>query len=795
MLAPSLPLNELERLAALSSAALLDSPAEQRFDRLTHLAQLCLGTEIVLVSLVDKERQWFKSRQGLDACETPREISFCGHAILAKDIFEVADAAQDPRFADNPLVLGPPFIRFYAGAPLSFDGQRIGTLCVIDSKPRKLTETELEILRNFADSVEQEIRDRLQQFAHQKLAQSELLNRSVLDGTRIGTWQWNVQTGETLFNERWAEIIGYRLDELQPISIDTWLGLVHPDDGERSNALLQKHFSGEAEFYDCQCRMQHKDGHWVWVHDRGRLVSRTADGQPLMMYGTHADISEQKEAEQALLASRDKLEKMTQQLPGVVYQFQQWPDGHTAFPYASESIQQIYGVTPEQVQQDASAVFAVIVPEDIPELVVSIENSRAQLCLWNHEYRVIRDDGTEAWMSGRAMPEAMPDGSVLWHGYIYEITERKQQYLALEQAYADLNLAQQRLEQASRQARIGYWRATLRTGELWWSPMIYEIFGFDPQFNQPSIALFNSMVHPDDLDKIAESEARAFQSGEHNVIHRIVRPDGEIRWVHELAQLLPVQEFPEQVMMGSVQDVTEFMRLQRLKDEFISTVSHELRTPLTSIGGAIKLLVGTQQLQLNDTAQMLLDVAQSNISRLQHLINDLLDIEKLSAGKMKLELKTLKVLPLLQHARRDHATFAEKSRVKLELQVTNDLADAELKVDEHRLQQILANLLSNALKFSPDGGLVVLEAHRQGSQLEISVTDQGPGIPTEFHSKIFQRFSQADASSSKSKGGTGLGLALCKELADVMGGTIGFISTPGQGSRFFVRFPLLPSPS
>ncbi|WP_417714987.1 PAS domain-containing protein [Rheinheimera marina] len=639
--------------------------------------------------------------------------------------------------------------------------------------------------------MEQEIRDRLQQFAHQKLAQSELLNRSVLDGTRIGTWQWNVQTGETLFNERWAEIIGYRLDELQPISIDTWLGLVHPDDGERSNALLQQHFSGEAEFYDCQCRMQHKDGHWVWVHDRGRLVSRTADGQPLMMYGTHADISEQKEAEQALLASRDKLEKMTQQLPGVVYQFQQWPDGHFAFPYASESIYQIYGVTPEQVRHDASAVFSVIVPDDIPAVTESILRSKTELSLWQHEYRVKRQNGDVAWMAGRAMPEAMPDGSVLWHGYIYEITERKQQYLALEQAYSELNLAQQRLEQASRQARIGYWRATLRTGELWWSPMIYDIFGFDPEFTQPNIALFNSMVHPDDLDKLAESEARAFQSGEHNVIHRIVRPDGEIRWVHELAQLLPVQDFPEQVMVGSVQDVTEFMRLQRLKDEFISTVSHELRTPLTSIGGAIKLLVGTQQLQLNDTAQMLLDVAQSNISRLQHLINDLLDIEKLSAGKMKLELKTLKVLPLLQHARRDHATFAEKSRVKLELQVTEDLADAELKVDEHRLQQILANLLSNALKFSPDGGLVVLEAHRQGSQLEISVTDQGPGIPTEFHSKIFQRFSQADASSSKSKGGTGLGLALCKELADVMGGTIGFISTPGQGSRFFVRFPLL----
>ncbi len=790
MLAPSVPPNEAERLHALSSAALLDTLAEPRFDRLTHLTKLCLGTEIVLVSLVDQQRQWFKSRQGLTACETPRDISFCGHAILAGTILEVPDATKDFRFFDNPLVLGPPFIRFYAGAPLSFEGQRIGTLCLIDSQPRQLSQNERDILRNFADSVEQEIRDRLQQFAHQQLAQSELLNRSVLEGTRIGTWQWNVQSGETSLNERWAEIIGYRLEELAPVSMTTWQRLMHPQDLALSEQLLQQHFSGEAAFYDCRCRMRHKDGHWVWVHDRGRLVSRTDDGQPLMMYGTHADITEQKQAERALVESHDRLAKMAQQLPGVVYQFQQWPDGRAAFPYASESIREIYGVTPDQVLQDASSVFTVIVPDDIPSLLASIEQSRSRLSLWNHEYRVIKAGGQTAWLSGRAMPEQMPDGSVLWHGYIYDVTDKKQHYLELEQANDDLHLAQQRLELSSRQARIGYWRASLTTGELWWSPMIYDIFGFDPVFTLPSVALFKSTIHPDDLAAVEASEARALQSGEHNVIHRIIRSDGEIRWVHELAQMLPADENPEQIMLGSVQDVTEFMRLQRLKDEFISTVSHELRTPLTSIGGAIKLLIGTQQLQLSDTAQMLLDVAQSNISRLQHLINDLLDIEKLSAGKMKLELKAVPVLPLLQQALHDHATFAEKSRVKLVLHAPPELAEAQLMLDEHRFQQILANLLSNALKFSPDGGKVLLQACFSHDQLEIAVVDCGPGIPPGFHNKIFQRFSQADASSSKRKGGTGLGLALCKELTEVMGGTIGFTSEPELGSRFFVRFPL-----
>lgn len=133
---PALPHTEQERLLALKLTGLLDTESEPRFDRLTRLAQMTLGTEIVLISLVDAELQWFKSKQGLDACETTRDISFCGHAILADGIFEVPDTLTDVRFADNPLVLGAPFIRFYAGVPLLRNSQPIGTLCFIDSRPR-----------------------------------------------------------------------------------------------------------------------------------------------------------------------------------------------------------------------------------------------------------------------------------------------------------------------------------------------------------------------------------------------------------------------------------------------------------------------------------------------------------------------------------------------------------------------------------------------------------------------------------------------------------------------------------
>ena len=126
--------------------------------------------------------------------------------------------------------------------------------------------------------------------ANQRLA-------GILEGTHVGTWEWNVQTGETVFNETWAEFLGYTLAELAPINIKTWGDLCHPDDLKMSADLLRRHFAGELSYYDCECRMRHKDGRWIWVLDRGRIVTRTADGQPLLMFGTHADITERKQVE------------------------------------------------------------------------------------------------------------------------------------------------------------------------------------------------------------------------------------------------------------------------------------------------------------------------------------------------------------------------------------------------------------------------------------------------------------------------------------------------------------------
>ncbi len=293
---PPIPDNEPERLQALEETGLLDTAPEARFDRLTRLASQALGIPVALVSLVDEQRQWFKSAVGLEVRETGRDISFCGHAIHSDDIMVITDARLDPRFEGNPLLSGDKPVIFYAGAPLhSPEGHRLGTLCVIDHVPRRFGKREERILRDIADCVEQEIRNREVNTLYREVLESERRSRAVIEGTRVGTWEWNIQTGETNFNARWAEICGYTLKELSPVSIDTWLSLCHPDDLPESARRLEEHFAGKTDRYDYRCRMRHKNGHWVWVHDRGQVFEWTSTGEPLWMYGTHSDVSREME--------------------------------------------------------------------------------------------------------------------------------------------------------------------------------------------------------------------------------------------------------------------------------------------------------------------------------------------------------------------------------------------------------------------------------------------------------------------------------------------------------------------
>ncbi|WP_164852404.1 CHASE domain-containing protein [Rheinheimera riviphila] len=239
-------------------------------------------------------------------------------------------------------------------------------------------------------------------------------------------------------------------------------------------------------------------------------------------------------------------------------------------------------------------------------------------------------------------------------------------------------------------------------------------------------------------------------------------------------------------------DISERKKIERLKSEFIATVSHELRTPLTSIKGSLELVNAGVLGHVPEAASNMLSLAQKNTERLVLLVNDILDIEKLELGDAHLELACADLRELLQQALTQNQGYAANFGVPLSLDVQALPLQVLVEVNNQRLQQVLSNLISNAVKFSEAGSPVQMSAELHEAQVLIKVSDQGPGIPNEFRSRIFQKFAQADGSDSRQRGGTGLGLSICKELMDRMHGTIGFDSVEGVGSTFYITLPLLP---
>ncbi|MFQ2704419.1 ATP-binding protein [Aeromonas caviae] len=638
---PQLPLNEPGRLAALLAFDLLDTPAEAMFDNITMLAAQICNTPIALISLVDAERQWFKSRVGLSVSETPRELAFCAHAINDDELFEIENALLDPRFRDNPLVTSDPDIRFYAGMPLSDGhGHNLGTLCVIDRQPRQLNEQQRQSLKLLAQQtvqlfeLRQQSRYQREQAALHKAILGSVANIVlVVDPTGIIQ---QVSPGVTI-------LLGYPADELLGRKFELLLPRARRQ--QPSNWLSLKAAQGINQGQLHEEQLRHASGHTVPVLLNLSQISFEDDLDLGYLCVVH-DLSYREEILQ-------RLQLLSTQLPGVVYQFQLFDDGRSCFPYASQGIESIYGLAPEAVMTDATAVYALIDPDDLQRISDSIATSAANLELWHQEYRVLHPTKGLIWVEGRAVPQRGADGSVIWHGFISDITERK--------------------------------------------------------------------------------------------------------------------------------------HLERLKDEFVSTVSHELRTPLTSITGSLGLIKGGALGMVPDSIKDMLAIAEGNSRRLRQLIDDLLDMDKLIAGKMNFDLQPIKLDELLAECDASHQGFAQHLGVRL---VHSNCPDLQVLADAQRLQQVLSNLLSNALKFSPAQGVVRLYSELEGQSVRILVSDQGPGVPADFTARIFKKFSQADASDSRQKGGTGLGLAISKELIERMGGSIGFVSESQRGSTFWIELPL-----
>ena len=240
------------------------------------------------------------------------------------------------------------------------------------------------------------------------------------------------------------------------------------------------------------------------------------------------------------------------------------------------------------------------------------------------------------------------------------------------------------------------------------------------------------------------------------------------------------------LLSAFLRDISQRKEVERLKNEFVSTVSHELRTPLTAIYGSLSLLGAGVAGELPEEAQRLVQLSNQSCERLIRLVNDVLDVEKIESGKIRYELKSCNLRNLVEQAIRDVQPYADQFGVMLKPQ---QLEEAQVEADGDRIVQVMVNLLSNASKFSPAGGQVEVEMMVAPRQVRVGVTDHGPGVPDAFRDRVFERFAQADATDGKQKGGTGLGLNICRSIVQGHRGTIGFTSEPGH-TTFWFELPL-----
>lgn len=786
---------EARRLAALAQCHILDSEDEEDFDAMTRLASLICQTPIALISLVDDKRQWFKSRVGLDARETPREQAFCAHAIHHAELMEVPDARQDPRFVDNPLVTGAPHIRFYAGMPLEMaDDHRLGTLCVIDTQPRQLDERQRQALDELARVTVRLIGQRAERRAAQ--AREAMLD-SLLEALPGGIVACDAEGQLTLFNSKARAWHG---SDLLQVPSAQWSRHFDLYDADGKTLLptpripLLRALSGEA-VRDQEICIKAAGQPPRWVSTSGQAFF-DARGKPAGAVVAMHDITERKRDKeeiadvraylQAVIDASTEVAMISADNEGVITLFNSGAErllGYSAEQMVGKHTPAAFHLD-EEIEQRAKELSEEW-GEPISGFEVFVTHARrghSENRLWTF----VRQDG-ERRRVRLAISAIRQQGRIT--GFLGVATDLSQLH-AMELA---LQMSEERFRTAFDTApqgmalvsREGEWLEVNRT--------LCEMLGYSR--DELLVTDFQTITHPDDLaaDLTLVGQLLRDEIPYYQMPKRYFRRNGQMIWVLLSVSLVRDTQHRPHYFVSQIQDITEQRQLERMKNEFVAVVSHELRTPLTSINGALSLALGGVLGDVPERVKEMLTLAHRNTERLGHLVNDLLDLEKLAADKLAFDRQVQPLRDLLDDALASNRGYADSFGVVLALHdVENE--DVWVEVDALRLGQVMANLLSNAIKFSPRGETVTVRYGIAESQVCVEVTDRGPGIPEEFRQRVFQHFAQAETGNTRSRGGTGLGLAISKQLVEHMQGQIGFDTMCDKGTTFWFRLPCASPP-
>jgi PAS domain S-box-containing protein len=836
-----LPPNEADRLATLRGFGILDTAPELAFDELSELAAYICQTPVALISLVDEDRQWFKSRVGWTTEETPREVAFCAHAILQPDLFIVPDATADERFANNPLVTSPPSIRFYAGAPLvTAEGHALGTICVIDHQPRELTADQARALRALSHQVVAQLRLR-EQLAEQLRVNAELAKANedlkaaiahrqrveqalreseqrldmktsqlsiLLDHLPVMIFGVDAESRYCLWNRECERVLGYARDEVLGRTRRELYAHWYPDPSYREWVFAQ---AMTHDYRDLEATIITRDGtpricSWsnfsAHVHIPG-----------LSVWGSGIDVTERRLAEEALQKANDRLALAVRGSNVGVWENDMAEGNWRTGRVLCTNIMEPLGYPAPTSAIDYQTVVEAIHPEDRSQLEETLRAYLAgEIPEYSVEFRVRHRDGSYRRMLSRGVAVRDATGrAVRFVGTRIDITERKKAEDALRESEVRFRTF---IDHATDAFFLNTW-PDARFVDV--NRQACESLGYT---REELIGKTAFDISPDVTPAMLQHLRARLDAGETVAF--------DLRNKHKDGTMFPVEVRIRSITvegrahgLALTRDMTERKKAEdalrrakeaaeaasRAKSEFLAHVSHEIRTPLNAILGMNELVLDTP---LTDQQRKSLNVLHSAAEALLDVINDLLNFSKIEAGKLELDRATFSLRGMLNDTLRSLALRAHRKGLELVGHINPDVPDSFVG-DGGRMRQVLTNLVGNAIKFTETGEVVVevkmleqgngaglgelLEPESPPCTLLFSVRDTGIGIPLEKQERIFQAFEQADTSTTRRYGGTGLGLSIASRLVELMGGWVTVESEPGQGStfRFTVRLhrPLL----
>lgn len=634
--------------------------------------------------------------------------------------------------------------------------------------------------------------------AERALHRSQDRLRIAIEAAQLGTWDWDLITQELTWDDRCKVLFGLPPDA--EINVDTFFAGLHPDDRERLEqaiAVAQDPTTGGD--YDAEFRtIGQTDGVERWLAAKGKVYF-TPENTPRRFTGTLLDITERKQAEQAIRESEERLQMALEGASGGLW------DWHIATDedFLSPRWLEMLGYAPGELPNLRESWEQLIHPEDKPwvleRLQAHLEDSSVP---YKFEYRLLSKSGEWKWISnhGKVVKRDHQGRPVRMSGIHHDVSDHK--------------LMEENLRQSENRYRT---LANAVSQLMWINDTQGNIEFYNQQWNVYTgieelplgVGLWRQVIHPDDFHQATAVRQQAIQAGEaYEVECRLLRHDHSYRW--HLARIVPLKNEQGDVLswFGTATDIhdrkcaaaereqllvrekaarEEAERANRIKDEFLAILSHELRSPLNPILGWSKLLQ-TRSFDAEKTNQALATI-ERNAKLQTQLIDDLLDIAKILRGKLRLENAAVSVAKAMEAAIETIRTAAAAKAITVRANIVDDV---KIWGDAGRLQQIIWNLLSNAIKFTPEQGNVEIRLQQVQNCAQITVTDTGKGISPNFLPHIFKSFQQEDVSITRKHGGLGLGLAIVRYLVEAHGGTIA-ADSPGEGlgATFTIELPLL----